>query len=98
MNFWSLFTRPGDKHDEGISNWSSSPQLTILSILPLVSRFQFNFSHDKTLNLMVIKEYHSEMNCFFGWIKRELFTVAESLLILLRELQAVQPQVTQALR
>ena len=27
MNFWSFLTRPGDKHDEKISNCSSTPKL-----------------------------------------------------------------------
>ena len=27
MNFWSFLPRPGDKHDEEISNYSSTPQV-----------------------------------------------------------------------
>ena len=49
MNFWSFLTRPGDKHDEKISNCSSTPKRSWskLTILKWVSRC-FNFSHDKT--------------------------------------------------
>ena len=54
MNIWSFLTRPGDKHDEKISNCSSTPSWSNLTILPWVSRF-FNFSHDKTPNLMVFQ-------------------------------------------
>ena len=31
MHFWSFLTRPGDKHDEGISNCSSTPQAGLSS-------------------------------------------------------------------
>ena len=58
MNFWSFLTRPGDKHDaEKTSNCSSTPRRSRskLTIRPWVSRC-FNFSHDKTPNLMVFSE------------------------------------------
>ena len=73
MNFWSFLTRPGDKHDEKISNCSS----TKLTILPWVSRF-FNFSLDKTPNLMVFSEISFWNEVFHCSIKTEMFTVAES--------------------
>ena len=58
MSFWSFLNRPGDKHDaEKISISSSTPKQSWskLTILPWVSRC-FNFSHDKTPNLIVFSE------------------------------------------
>ena len=45
----SFLTRPGDKHDEKISNCSSTPKL-------VQAHDFFNFSHDKTPNVMVFSE------------------------------------------
>ena len=80
MNFWSFLTHPGDKHDaEKISNCSSTPKRSWskLTILPWVSRC-FNFSHDKTPNLIVLSEISFWNEMFFCSIKPEMFTVAES--------------------
>ena len=80
MNFWSFLTRPGDKHDENISNCSPTPKRSWpkLTILPWVSRC-FNFSLDKTPNLMVFSEMSFWNEIFLCSIKTEMFTVAESL-------------------
>ena len=80
MNFWSFLTRPGDKHDENISNCSSTPKRSWpkLTILPWVSRC-FNFSLDKTPNLMVFSEMSFWNEIFLCSITTEMFTVAESL-------------------
>ena len=65
MNIWSFLTRPGDKHDEKISNCSSTPKLVqahdsavSLTIFKLFSR-QDSQSHG------FLVKYHSEMKCFF---------------------------------
>ena len=79
MNFWSFLTCPGDKHDtEKISNCSSTPKRSWskLTILPWVSRC-FNFSHDKTPNLMVFSEISFWNEMFLCSIKTEMSTVAE---------------------
>ena len=57
INFWNFLTPLGVKHDEKISNCSSTPKRSWsnLTILPWVSRC-FNFSVDKTPNLMVFSE------------------------------------------
>ena len=49
-----------------------------LTILPWVSRFFFNFSHDKTLNLIVFGEISFSNVMFLCSIKTEMFTGAES--------------------
>ena len=60
MNFSSFLTRPGDRRDEEISNFIALrlPSWSKLMILPLhaVSLTIFNFSHDKTPNLMFFSE------------------------------------------
>ena len=95
MNFWSFLTRPGDKHDEKISNCSSTPKRSWskLTIRPWVSGC-FNFSHDKTPNLMVFSEISFCSDMFLCSIKTEMFTAAESQVILLMhkrwELQAAR--------
>ena len=78
MNFWSFLTCPGDKHDKGISSCSWTP------------RESHNFLTFLTTRLPIscfLGKYHFEMKCFFGWIKTEMFTDAESQLILLSLLQ-----------
>ena len=79
MYFWSFLTRPGDKHDEKISPAIALrlPSWSKLSILPWDSRF-FNFSHDKTLNLMAFSEISFWNEMFLRSVKTEMFTVAES--------------------
>ena len=53
MNIWSFLTRPGDKHDEKISNCSSTLKLVQAHDSAVSSTISLNFSHDKTPNLMV---------------------------------------------
>ena len=74
MNFWSFLTRPGDKHDEGISSCSWTPRESHNFLTFLTTRLPISW---------FLGKYHSEMKCFFGWIKTEMFTDAESQLILL---------------
>ena len=59
-----LFDSSGDKHDEKISDCSSTPKLVQAHDSSTSLTF-FNFSHDKTPNLMVLVKYHSEMKRFF---------------------------------
>ena len=78
-SFW--LSRPGDKHDEKISNCSSTPKLVQAhsTILPWLLRL-FNFSYPKTPNLMVFSEIYIKRKClllpnrnwFSSWKPREL--------------------------
>ena len=70
--FW-----PGDKHDEKISNCSSTPKL-VQTLDSVVSLTILPHSHDRTPNLMVFSEisFWNEMSLYS--IKTEMFTVAES--------------------
>ena len=54
------------------------PRWSKLTILPWVSQF-FNFSHNKTPNLMVFSEISFWNEMFLCSIKTEMFTVTESL-------------------
>ena len=74
MNFWSFLTRPGDKHDEKISNCSSTSKL-VQAYDSAVSLTIFNFSYDKTPNLMVFSEISFWNEMFLCSIKTEMFTV-----------------------
>jgi len=70
--FW-----PGDKHDEKISNCSSTPKL-VQTHDSAVSLTTLTHSHDKTPNLMVYSEISFWNEMFLCSIKTEMFTVAES--------------------
>ena len=79
MNFWSFLTRPGNKHDaKKINNCSSTPKRSWskLTILPWFSRC-FNFSHDKTPNLMIFSELSFWNEMFLFSIKTEMFTESQ---------------------
>ena len=67
-----LFDSSGDKHDEKISNCSSTTRQAGTS-----SRFCHE-SHDKTPNLMVFSEISFWNKMFLCSIKTGMFTVAES--------------------
>ena len=41
MNFWNFFTLPGDKHDEKISNCSSTPKLSWSKLTTLLESHDF---------------------------------------------------------
>ena len=60
----------------------NSPSWSKLMILPLVSQF-FNFSYNRTPNPIAFREMSFWTEKFLCWIKTEMFTVAESYLILL---------------
>ena len=60
----------------------NSPSWSRLTILPLVSQF-LNFSHNRTPNPIAFREMSFWNEMFLCWIKTEMFTVAESYLILL---------------
>ena len=79
MNFWSFLTRPGNKHDaKKINNCPSTPKRSWskLTILPWFSRC-FNFSHDKTPNLMIFSELSFWNEMFLCSIKTEMFTESQ---------------------
>ena len=82
MHFWSFLTRSGDKHDEGISNCTLTPlQAGPSSRFSRFCRESHDFLTFLTTRLpisWILKKHHSEMKHFFGWIKAEMFTVAES--------------------
>ena len=70
MNFWSFLISPGDKHNEKISNCSSTPKLVqARDFLPFL-----------TIRLLI--SFFSEISfwneMFLCSIKTEMFTVAES--------------------
>ena len=76
--FW-----PGDKHDEKISNCSSTPKL-VQTLDSVASLTILPHSHDRsTSNLMVFSEISFWNEMFLYSIKTEMFTVAESWFILL---------------
>ena len=81
MHFWSFLTRPGDKHDEGISKCTSTPlQAGPSSRFSRFCRESHDFLTFLTTRLpisWILKKHHSEMKHFFGWIKAEMFTVFE---------------------
>ena len=80
MNLWSFLTRPGDKHDEKISNGSSTPKLvqahdSAVSLVSLTGFLTF-LAIRLPISWLLVKN-HSEMKCFFVK-KKEMFTIAES--------------------
>ena len=68
---------PGDKHDEKISNCSSTPKL-VQTRDSIVSFTILPHSHGRTPNLMVFSEISFWNKMFLYSIKTEMFTVAES--------------------
>ena len=71
MNFWSFLTRPGDKHDEKISNCFLTPKLVQVHNSAMSLTFFFNFPHDKTPNLMVFSEISFWNEMFLCSIKKD---------------------------
>ena len=78
MNVWRFLTRPGDKHDEKISNCSSTPKLVQAHDSAVSLTIFFNFSPDKTPNLMIFSEISFWNEMLLCLIKTKMFTVAES--------------------
>ena len=76
MNFWSFLTCPGDKHDKGISSCSWTPRESHNFLTFLTTRLPISWF----LGNIILKWNVSSV----GWIKTEMFTDAESQLILLR--------------
>ena len=75
---WSFLFRQGDKHDKKIGNCYSTPKLVQAHDSALSLTIFFNFSHDKTLNLIVFGEISFSNVMFLCSIKTEMFTGAES--------------------
>ena len=67
MNFWRILTCPGEKHDEGISSCSLTPQAGTSSQLCRESQdfLTFLMAPLQDSHLTVFGKYHSEIKCFF---------------------------------